>query len=90
LELDFKIKTVNLSSIMDEPQTLISQFVAKKYMDYALLYLIDKSPKISACIYIYIYIYQLYFRIKDEFNAFKFPNIHITYEKINFEMQTFV
>lgn len=52
LELDFKIKTVNLSSIMNELQTLISWFVAKKYMDYALVCLIDNSPKIYACIYI--------------------------------------
>jgi hypothetical protein len=41
---------------MDEPQTLISWFVAKKYMDYALLCLIDNSPK-STLAYIYIYIY---------------------------------
>ncbi len=63
LELDLKIKIVNLSSIMDEPQTLISWFF---YMDYVLLCLIDNSPKSTlayTCKYIYIY---FKFWIKDE------------------------
>jgi hypothetical protein len=36
---------------MDEPEALISWFIGKKYMDYALLCLIDNSPKsMFACI----------------------------------------